>query len=588
MRLTARVATGRALPGLGSLSLVLSAFASIAAADTNGTCVYTPLTSGVTQTVSVDMNYPFNQTNSYWTAIGIRPASTEDWDMNVFDAAGVDPECVTGELALSGQGTGKVDVIVGDFNHNETRTYFAHAYLFEGTHPATIEWDAGADVLEVNDYATFRTTGSNDVLECFDVFLEAGKTYSVTLTATGQASMNLYLFHNPVSADYWATFLDAVLEVVASPEGTAGSYTPIESDWYGIVVVNQNGESGEYDVRVSTCDPAVALAENVPQVALGNAAPFAFTPSSVAWAAAGVHTSNPAQDWDLSLWHDYAAGGASPCLSGEYATSKHGFGKADIVAIDFNHSPLEPVYARAYPTGQTNTASTVQWDDGPDQYVLGTNVTRSTGPGDIVRIWDVHLTLGFVYQVEISSFATVGGQPAPKCAALLFRNHNGAAPYAAGRQDADLETRTFAPYAPPITTDYGLAVVNDNGATGQYTVKVSQATMVDASPPGAEAFVTRLVSLSPNPVTAGAATRIAFELAKPGRVGFELVDVAGRVRRRLDPVAFAAGPAITTWALRGKAVESAGAASGVYFLRMSVDGRPAGSTRLVLLEGGVN
>jgi hypothetical protein len=268
-----------------------------------------------------------------------------------------------------------------------------------------------------------------------------------------------------------------------------------------------------------------------------------------------------------------------------------GFGKADVVAVDFNFSPLQTVYARAFPVGQTNTSSVVQWDGGADQYVLGTNVTRSTGVGDIVHVWDVQLSLGLVYKVEISSFSTVGGQPAPAVAALLFRNHNGGAPYAAGRQNADLETRTFAPYAPPANAKYGLAVINDNGATGQYTVKITQSTMVDVpGPGGAGAFVTRLVSLSPNPAVAGAATRIAFELAKPGRVGFELVDVAGRVRRRLDPVAFEAGPAVATWDVRGEGAGAAGAAgvAGVYFLRMSVDGRDVGSRRMVMLGGGVD
>ena len=106
------------------------------------------------------------------------------------------------------------------------------------------------------------------------------------------------------------------IEIPANPQGQPANYTATETDWHGVVVVNENGQTGEYSLRVNTCEPAQAIAANAYQTALGFPPPYSFTPTSVAWAAAGVFVSNPAQDWDLSLFHNYGAGGATPCWTG--------------------------------------------------------------------------------------------------------------------------------------------------------------------------------------------------------------------------------------------------------------------------------
>jgi hypothetical protein len=554
---------------------------------TNGTCAYSPLTSGVTQTTALEANFSFTQANVYWTAVGLRGRLADNWDLAVYDSAGTEAGCVSDSIAGSNRPAGSVDVIVGDFNHNTLATYYARAYPVAAAELARIEWDDGPDLIAVNGYPTLRTTSRDDVLECFDVRLFAGTTYSFTIASTGLAKMRLYAFRNPAAAPYWVPLDSAQVAVIATPEGALANFTAPETDWYGVVVVNESDDVGSYRVEVNTCFNVSVLVPGVPQSANNSPTPFKFTQVDRFWTAVGERGSSEFQPWEISLWQGYAQGAGKPCWTGPLASSTQNFGKVNVVAMDYNVTPLGSAYVRAIPSGAANTPSTVQWDAGANLITVDAPaLTQTTGPSHLVRIWDVALEAGHVYRVETSAQSTVGGA-VPKCRAMLFANPAGDAGYAAGRTEAALETSTSAPYAAPATGRYGVAVVNDNGAVGEFTIRVVEADVVGVPelPGGAGAgtLVTRLEALRPNPVVAGAAAHVEFELARPASVAFELVDVAGRVRARTAPAAYGAGPAMSTWAWG--ASDAGQRSAGIYFLRMIVDGRPAGAMRVVKLKG---
>jgi hypothetical protein len=553
----------------------------------NGTCAYTTLSSGVTQVFVDPTNFQFTQANVFWSAVGVRPLPSDNWALAIYDTAGVDTSCVSDSLAYADRGIGEVDVVVGDFNHMDLKSYYARTIRQWGNDPGRIEWDDGPDLLLVNNYPTLRATGPNDVVECFDVRLTAGEKYSFTLASTGRARMKLYVFRNPAAAPHWNSLDGAEASVAATPEGAFVNYTAPATDWYGVVVVNENGESGQVRIEVNVCFTVSVLTNGTPQLASNSPTPFKFTQVENYWTAVGIRGANATQHWDLSVWQNYAVGGAEPCFTGPLASSGHGFGKVDFVALDYNNATLGSAYVRAWPAGATNTPGTVVWDAGSNEITVGAPaLTQATGSSHVVRMWDVALEADHAYRVEVTAQSTTGGTR-PDCRALLFRNHNGAAAYAAGRADADLATSSFAPYVAPASGRYGLAVVNDNGASGEYTIAVTEADVVGVPPvAGPGVFVTRLVGVRPNPVSFAAPARIEFELARPARIGFELVDVAGRVRGRLAPAAYGAGPTSTPWRLRDGVVTPGGAAAGVYFLRMIVDGHPVGAKRLVMLAGG--
>ena len=547
--------------------------ATISPPVTDGGCVYVPLTSTLSQTVTSTTNLSFAQATNYWCAVGIRPAPLDDWDLTVNDGTGAVPTCVSTQLAASVQGAGIVDFVVGDFNHNPQKTYWPQVYPYAAANPATVEWDDDSNLLAVNDYGTKRSTDASDVLECWDVFLEAGKTYTFSLGVTGATAASLFLFRNPANAPLWLPRSMAEFALAGTSIGASVTYTAPATDFYGVVVVNENGGTGTYAFRVDNCADPQALTSGATTLANRAPSPYSFNQVWHYWSAVGLRANDPSQDWNLQFWRNHLAGPAPGCYSSLIEDSFEPAGRVDLVVGDFNYNPLGVTQVSAIPAGLTNTDARIEWDDGPDLIFLDDPPLQlPTDVNDIVRIWDVQLLSGQTYHILFSPQSTTGGA-APNCWLLLFRNHNGAFAYWAPRQFADVQTQTSVDFTAPATGYYGIAVVHDDGGTGQYTVGVYHQGV--AVPDAPRRFVTRLTGVLPNPVTS--ASRITFELAEPARVGFEVIDAAGRIRARIPDRAYEAGPANAAWDAGSRSVP------GVYFLRMIVNGVPRGERRVLVL-----
>jgi len=222
-----------------------------------GTCATpTVLSSGTPLVTPLGENYArFDQSQAYWTAIGVRgSASATDWDMVVQSGTATEPfpACRSPELAVSDQAPPVVDLVVGDFNHNANGSYHAwpHAYYGEGSGTGTILWDATEGQLLMNAPSVSRTTGPQDFLRVWDVFLTAGTDYGFTISAP-VGGIRLLLFRNPATGTYWAPRSSAVLSATAQDPPATSRYTAPATDWYGVVVVNDDGASGNYGLRVS-------------------------------------------------------------------------------------------------------------------------------------------------------------------------------------------------------------------------------------------------------------------------------------------------------------------------------------------------
>jgi hypothetical protein len=194
--------------------------------------------------------WSFNQTLPYWTAIGVRGTSVgSDWDIEMYQngSGGTYPTCLSGILGASQYGAGTTDFVVGDFNWNSPGTYYAnpHLYLDQGFPHSLIKWDSGADQLLVGGPTVHRSTEQNDLLEVWDVFLQSGHTYTFRLSTGGPADTRELLFRNP-GGTYWAGRSAREWEQTAGQQ----SYTAPADGYYGLVVVNNDGNDGWYDIRV--------------------------------------------------------------------------------------------------------------------------------------------------------------------------------------------------------------------------------------------------------------------------------------------------------------------------------------------------
>ena len=187
----------------------------------------------------------------------------------------------------------------------------------------------------------------------------------------------------------------------------------------------------------------------------------------------------------------------------------------------------------------------------------------------MLECWDVYLGSGQTYQVY---FNTTGAN------LKLFLFDPGAA--WAGRSSAVLQrtgSATSAPYVPSTTGAFGVVVVNEDGQAGSYDLGIS-GLVVAVADDGPRR--TSLESLSPNPARGD--VRIRFGLREPGLVGFQVLDVAGRVVSEVPERPWQPGRWGVDWSSGARGGHRLGA--GVYFLRMRVAGQTLATRRFVLLE----
>ena len=410
----------------------------------------------------------FAMAANYWMAVGVRGPVGDDWDLSVNSTTAAFPACVTGGLASSTYGGGTVDFVIGDFNAgaNPPGTYYARPYRFSGVAAAAdVEWDDGMDQLIVNDYVTVRTTSTSDVLECWDTFLEAGKTYSLNLNSGGGAVTHAFLFRNPAVGAYWVGRSSNVLDV---PMNTTGTYTAPASGWYAVVVTNDNGGLGEYWLSIGTCDAPTPLASAVPTYVSGANSWKYFDQGSNYYTAVAVRSDDPGQDWDLALY-GAASGDAYPiCLGTGLASSAYGSGRADVIIGDFNGgaNPVGRYYVRANPFSTFNSSAHVEWDDGADQLGIDQpSIVRQTGPGDIIECWDVFLNGGQWYTFD---FAAEGAD----LKYMVVRNPGST--FWVNRSSPNVsEYNASEQYLAQSSDWYAVVVVNDNGAEGSYRLGIS-------------------------------------------------------------------------------------------------------------------
>jgi len=191
----------------------------------------------------------------------------------------------------------------------------------------------------------------------------------------------------------------------------------------------------------------------------------------------------------------------------------------------------------------------------------------------VLEVWDANLTLGQTYTIF---FERTG---AADTRFFVFENklQNSAVPYWASRTGAVLSGTGSTGYSPTVSGYHGIVVVNDNGGVGTYNVGVNASAVGVGDPPALPSRPT-LDGLAPNP--AFGRTTIAFSLPRAGRVGFDVLDVSGRLVARIPARDQAAGPGREVWDARSGGGH---VRAGVYFLRMDYGGSPVALAKLVLL-----
>ncbi len=422
--------------------------------------------------------FAFEGSFPWWMGLAVR-GNGGDWDAKLESspAGGAAPECPSGVLASSALGGGTVDLVVGDFYHSNPGWYFGYASQFSGGASASVQFTSTQGDLTINGQATGASFGAGDLAHMYNVFLQAGHTYTFNFGAP--AGINLALFANPEGGSYFVGRPSAVLTT-----GTTANYTAPTTDYYGIAVMNDAALAAGYTLEVAECGAVTALTPGTIETTPRPYAYYSFQQNTAYWTVVGVR--NPSVDWDLGVSQDNVNGSWPFCATTVLGTSGYPLPVMDLVVGDFNANPVGTYYVAAdqFTIGAFSAAD-VQWDSGSDQIVPNDNnlPLYETGPGEIVKCWDVRLVAGQTYAFDLLHGGGAGLQ------LLLFRNASGGV-YWSGRSSAQFETALTQTYTAPSTGYYGLVVVNDDGVTDSYRVRVRTCDPVVTLPAPPASWVT--------------------------------------------------------------------------------------------------
>ncbi len=438
------------------------ALQTLSAGTADAQCFVQPLNSGQTFTVTANPSlYSFTPSAGHWGAIGIRSQPGNNWLLELFGNWFPFPPCVAGSITATSGGPGRVNFVVGDFRVLPPQTYYTRAFG-PASPPGFLEFDATRGDLLLNDQITTVATGTSDVVHVWDSALSAGQIYRIHFAATPGVNARVLVFGN-TGGSPWQDRSAALIE-----SATSFDFSPPTTDSYAIVVVNDNGGSGSYSISIGQCNTPVTLVGGVSQSAPTGYGFYQFRagayPSWETVAIRGGGGGTSAYQLDVAAG---PSGGTFPdCFFGNLVTSNEI--ATNLIVGDFHFNPGSRYYVE---TSRLTLATgggppTIDLDDNPSGIIVnGPPETASTDASDVVQIWDVYLTAG----QDVDFSLTHSGPAALKM--LLFRP-TGSILWLA-RSAAEFVTTSTMTYTVPASGYYGLAVLNENGATDVMTIQAN-------------------------------------------------------------------------------------------------------------------
>lgn len=361
-------------------------------------------------------------------------------------------------------------------------------------------------------------------------------------------------------------------DVVADGSGGASvSWRDYRNTSYSDVYAQRIDANGQIPDQ---CVPPDTMSTNTPFTTVATQNYRTFNQGWFYWSGVGVR--GDAGDWDLEQYDQGSVGlGTYPTCFGLPLAGAYGTSGVDFVMTNFNdnHTPPGVFGVRAYRYSGTGSA-TMEWDDGPDQFAVGSPVGKGSWSG-VLDVYDIQLTAGVAYTFELTHI------PAADIKVLVFTSFGapgGGYYYVAPRSARVMETGgRYGTYTPPSTEFYGVAVVNDNGVPSDYvlTVRAGVTGVGDGEAPS-----NRLMSLSPNP--GRGPVDIHFALRETGMVSFQIFDMAGRAVASIPAARWQPGTWSAQW--NGRDTQGRMLSAGIYFVQMNVNDQRVGMGRIALVH----
>jgi hypothetical protein len=211
------------------------------------------------------------------------------------------------------------------------------------------------------------------------------------------------------------------------------------------------------------CSP-LTLLPGVPQSSSSSPANLQFSLPVGTFVAVGARSA-AGSNHALGAYANNA--GSPTCVSGVLATSANAAGTVEVVLGDYRpgHNPAGTRYGQAV-RAQGTGAATFELETTARPLLAGQPPDSLEPAPAVLDLYQVFLEAGNAYTINFSSAGAVQRT-------LLFQNP-GSASYWGARGGSGMLLDVDAPtvFVAPASTDYALAVVNENGAAGTYALWV--------------------------------------------------------------------------------------------------------------------
>jgi hypothetical protein len=217
---------------------------------------------------------------SNWTVFGARPSASNQIHIWLYG----DNAYTLNTLAVSDQSIagGDVSYVVGDYNHIATGTVYPRFRRTAGSLAYTYEFEAqsGEDVVYTGTPVQGNFSWSaGDVVETIELWISGGlDAHIVVEDLSGNLDLGVELFDSNTQAGYYRERGQGV--AFSDGAGIGGTetmdYTATGSDWHGLIVFNNNANSGTFRVSVGSGGVVDAPLAGTPNAFRFAAAPNPF------------------------------------------------------------------------------------------------------------------------------------------------------------------------------------------------------------------------------------------------------------------------------------------------------------------------
>jgi hypothetical protein len=232
--------------------------------------------------------------------------------------------------------------------------------------------------------------------------------------------------------------------------GGAASFTAPVTGRYGLVVVNENGEAGSYNLSLVACTPPATLGQGVAYDVPGGSFHFLAAADGAPFVAVAARSTTASSE--LASF----PGDATSCPGAKQKQTFNVMGHAAIlVGLP---GVAGPQFRPNFGPGVTGT---LQGDDGRTRLVV--NGCPATGTGsDLVRLWAVRVEAGGNYTFTLTKSGDANFR-------MLLFDPSLDPGVALDRYQA-IESGTTILYPSSVSRELALCVLNDNGGIGTYSL----------------------------------------------------------------------------------------------------------------------